>query len=54
MLSAIRRAIQLIGDEAPDAAALVTPIAPTKMRLSAQTTSRLNQLFEMNLNPSHS
>jgi hypothetical protein len=46
--------IQLIVDEAPDAAALVTPIAPTKMRLSAQTTSRLNQLFEMNFNPSHS
>ena len=34
-------------------AALVTPMAPTRMRLSAQTASRLNQAFEMNLNPSH-
>jgi hypothetical protein len=44
--------IQFIADEA--LAAFVTPIAPTRSRLSAQTTSRLNQLFEMNLNPSHS
>ena len=46
--------LQKIVDEALAIAALVTPMAPTKMRLSAQTTSRLNQLFEMNLNPSHS
>ena len=31
-----------------------TPMAPIRIRLSAQATSRLNQLFEMNLNPSHS
>src|SRR5208337_1344835 len=46
--------LQKIADEALATAALVTPIAPTRTRLSAQTTSRLNQLFEMNLNPSHS
>jgi hypothetical protein len=44
--------IQLIADEA--LAAFVTPITPTRIRLSAQTTSRLNQLLEMNVNPSHS
>ena len=54
LAGAIPHEIQLIADEAPDVAALVTPIAPTRIRLSAQTTSRLNQLFEMNLNPSHS
>jgi hypothetical protein len=46
--------LQKIVDEAVATAALVTPMAPTKMRLSAQTTSRLNQLFEMNFSPSHS
>src|SRR5208337_3631060 len=34
--------------------ALITPIARTRMRLSAQTMSRLNQLLAMNFNPSHS
>jgi hypothetical protein len=53
-LSAIPYEIQLIADEALALAAFDTPMAPTRIRLNAQTTSRLNQLFEMNLNPSHS
>jgi hypothetical protein len=53
-LSAIPHEIQLIADEALALAAFDTPMAPTRIRLNAQTTSRLNQLFEMNLNPSHS
>ena len=53
-LSTIPHEIQLIADKALALAAFDTPMAPTRIRLSAQTTSRLNQLFEMNLNPSHS